>query len=447
MLKILVSTIFQDSGEATRAIEICKELEKLFTDEEDFHIIFLSRNSRFDNQIIQNGWELEYSDPRMSGVGLHQDLKMKKGELIGEYKIAYEVINGEYTSYQKIRPDIVLFGFWPVAGLVRRLFSPEIPGICFIPLPISNEFINNTKIFPDDVPLLSRLPIAIQSSILKSLPSRIKQRNPLLSHSVIRKAIKKYSNNMLHPKNIVDMLSTDLMLVNDISDYYEYRLPERIHFTGPVFAQSIARNDNVIELNQYLRDNRVKIFATLGSSGNEKQLIEVIQAAKLLDQEKYVSLILCPSSIADIDKMKVFISGCNNIYITDKFINSNEVLAKTDIAVCHGGQGTLQTVISNGVPFVGIATQPEQQVNLDHMVSNGAGIRIHKKQWERDTIKDAIERISNSESFKDKAKWLRSIYLQYDGKKESAKYIYEYLIKIGGRDLSAPPSRRSTCNH
>jgi hypothetical protein len=96
--------IFQDAGEATRAREIAKSLIRHKPWNFNVRIIFLSRGSKFESETIQSGFEIYRAKPQMSGIGLHQDLKMKPGELIGDPELALEVLQGEIEAYKDIAP-------------------------------------------------------------------------------------------------------------------------------------------------------------------------------------------------------------------------------------------------------------------------------------------------------------------------------------------------------
>lgn len=116
LVTITFATIFQDAGEATRAIEIAKNIVKYKPIDADISIVFISRGSRCEQKAVDAGFEIYRAKPAMSGIGLYQDLKMKPGVLVGEKQIALELLSGEIEAYREIKPDIVIYGFWPAPG-------------------------------------------------------------------------------------------------------------------------------------------------------------------------------------------------------------------------------------------------------------------------------------------------------------------------------------------
>lgn len=77
--------------------------------------------------------------------------------------------------------------------------------------------------------------------------------------------------------------------------------------------------------------------------------------------------------------------------------------------ICHGGQGTLQTAITSGTPLVGIATQPEQQINLEHLSEFGMAKRISYWNWKASYIRQKVSKILSDSSYKEKAEALNKL--------------------------------------
>lgn len=99
-----------------------------------------------------------------------------------------------------------------------------------------------------------------------------------------------------------------------------------------------------------------------------------------------------------------------------------------DITLCHGGQGTLQTAIAGVTPIVGVAMQPEQQINLDHIASFGAAIRLPARRWKADCIQNALAEVRSDPRYRANMKTLREMLLSIDGRTDAAKAIWDYWI-------------------
>lgn len=431
--KIVFATIFQDAGEATRALEIAKNIKKYKPEEFDIQIIFLSRGSRFEQKAIDLGFELYKAKPAMSGIGIYQDLKMKPGELIGEKQLAKELLSGEIEAYKELKPDLVIYGFWPVAGIARRMMEKPIPGICFIPLPLSEAFLKEPHDVPEQMKILYLLPATIRRNLIKRLPIFLKQRMPLLRHRYIRNAALKLGWHGEPLTNIICMLKADKIIVNDLPDFYHSQnYPENIYFSGPLFSQSTENGSIDAQVLEVFGRNvdKPKVFCTLGSSGTKEQLLEIVRVFTDGIGLDWNAVILSPSSVCPLQEAKALIKNRKGIYITDQFVPARKVNLFADVVICHGGQGTVQTAMASGTPIVGIATQPEQQMNLEHISAFGAGIRIPCKKWTADTIRKTVLMVLTDNNYTKRARCLMERTNSTDGGGKCAHIIWETLRSL-----------------
>lgn len=108
--RIVFSTIFQNSGDATRALEIAKAIRNNH-ESEPIEIRFISRGSRFEEAAEQEGFEIYHAQPKLGGIQYLDDFKTRFGELIGETGLAKEILQGEIDAYRELEPDLLIYGF------------------------------------------------------------------------------------------------------------------------------------------------------------------------------------------------------------------------------------------------------------------------------------------------------------------------------------------------
>ena len=75
-----------------------------------------------------------------------------------------------------------------------------------------------------------------------------------------------------------------------------------------------------------------------------------------------------------------------------------------DIAVIHGGQGTVQTTVSAEVPFVGIGMQPEQDLNILLYRKFGNAVQLSRGKLTERKITKALQMILTDSKYRQKAK-------------------------------------------
>jgi len=426
-ITIAISTIFQNGGDATRALEIGKIIRDYKPEEYSLKIVFISRGSQYEKRVIESGFDLYLAKPQMEGIRYQDDFKTGFGELIGDEYLAREILQGEIAAYKEIKPDILIHGFWPIASIAKQLQIPETKSIAFLPLPLKRGFLKEEHGFPDEI-FLSKLPEAIQKLIFKIIPLRIKEKNPAIRHSHIKKAALElgWKGNMV---NIFDMIKADLFLVNDLPHFYKIDNYTNCIFTGPIYARNETNGIDDPEILKILAisNSMKKIFCTLGSSGRKKDLLEVIEMFNTPEGQQYSAIILSPPSVCPINEsMKK--SKNPNVFITDKFVSAKEINKRVDLVICHGGQGTLQTAITCGTPLIGVASQPEQKVNLVHLDSYGSAIRIPFWNWNKRTIGKKVDFIFKKYTvFKERAESLSNIYNQMKPMEIIGKSIWDEI--------------------
>lgn len=431
-LKIVFSVALQDAGEATRSLEIAKGIRDLCPIKRDLEITFLSHGSSFEEKVINNGFKIYKCEPQFNGTGFHADLKPSANNFIGSEKLAAELLKGQIKALDELTPDLIIHGFWPFASLARRACDKPIPGICFLPIPFEASCYTSflMKDIPDQIKPLTYLPSALRHKLMKLLPKSLKLKAPIMKQNNILKAVETCGIKNIKPNNIFDLFEADLTIVNDLEIFYKgEKIPDNFKIVGPLYSP----NENVLDLDplikKFLNNDKgnLKLFCTMGSSGTKAQLLEAVKAIASLDHNKWSALILAPVSVCPIAEALQYVEDKDNIYITDKFVPAPLINSMVDVVISHGGQGTVQTAIASGTPIVGVAMQPEQQINLDNVVSNGAAIRIPIHRWNASNIQIAIRTIENNPSYKENAKKLQENMTGVDGKKNSADAIWQFI--------------------
>ncbi len=139
---------------------------------------------------------------------------------------------------------------------------------------------------------------------------------------------------------------------------------------------------------------------------------------------------LCPSSVCSMEEANALASGFNNIYITDALVPALKVNSMADLVISHGGQGAVQTAIASSTPIIGLAVQPEQQINLDHVAMRGAAIRLPIQEWNAAEIQKAIQTIRTASDYKLRMEELKKLQQNVDGKKNSAVAIWNKAMSV-----------------
>ncbi len=317
-----------------------------------------------------------------------------------------ERVESEIALYQELNPVAIVIGFTLSVTISAR--AAKIPLVYVMPFALTRPFLEaGLATFPD----------AFDYPFLRIIPRKILDRltNYLLLHTKLWiKPFEKVAKDfgVRPPERLVDIYEGDFNLVTDIPEITGVKeLPENWHYVGPIFAH--LEGDIPPEL-QNLPHDRPVIYCALGSSANRDILKKVIESFK---DTPY--LVIAPVK-AHIQNQGVRVP--ENVWVYD-WLPAHKVNPLADIAVIHGGQGTVQTACASGTPFVGIGLQPEQESNIDPIVRLGCAIRIRKHRLSRKTLLAAIEQLLSDATARQKAKEIQKLFMPWNGAKNSANFL------------------------
>jgi UDP-N-acetylglucosamine:LPS N-acetylglucosamine transferase len=241
---------------------------------------------------------------------------------------------------------------------------------------------------------------------------------------------------------LTHIMAAKLTLVNDFVAYYadEDEIPDHVG-TGPIFAGtddssssgSGTKKQENDDLDPELRrifdpKNPNKVFLAMGSSGHKNQLVSAIRA---VNSEEYHTVALVPPTICTKDEVVEALGGTDNLsstlHLTDQFIPSKIVNAMADVAIIHGGQGTVQTAMLSGTPIVGVPFGADQDHNLMAVERQGAGVKILFSKWDTESVSRALKQIIDDKAFHKAAQKIREENIGCDGAKVSAESIFKFV--------------------
>jgi len=429
-IRIAASVCPDDAGEATRALEIMKTIRDTAPSGCAVEGIFFTHGGAFGQRAVDEGFSLQSVPPTMEGGGYLQDLQPTATNFIGDKELATKLLQGEIDALEACRPDLILHGFWPCAGIARRMVDPPVPAVCFLPLPLEPSMFatNLLREIPDQAGPLVRLPKVVQRWAMRRIPAELKLRAPILRQDNLIQASENCGWTQASMQNLFGMLSADLTLVNDLSCFYRgLAMPDRFVLTGPLDLSASTRADvdpAIVSVFRRQRPDQVNLFCTMGSSAREGFLLEAVHAIASLPAEQFHAVVLVPKAICPLERVAPLVAGRPNTFVTDEFVPARQVNAMADLTICHGGQGTIQASLAAGCPVVGFAMQPEQQINLDNVAAAGAGIRIASVRWKGAVIARTIREVAGDSRYQKAAQELHGEMLHEDARAKISSAVW-----------------------
>jgi UDP:flavonoid glycosyltransferase YjiC (YdhE family) len=215
-------------------------------------------------------------------------------------------------------------------------------------------------------------------------------------------------------RTLFDYYHGDLNLVAEPPGFTDTVLTDDYRYIGPV----IAREDFPVpkEVLEIPRDTPLVYFA-MGSSGTPAIVAKIVAS---FEGKPYRVIAPVKSLIEKVPGAHV----PQNVLVTG-WLPALKINRMADIAVIHGGIGTVMTGAYAGKPIVGVGMQPEQTANLSAIAKKGFAIRIPKSKDPSAKILAAIETLLHDEKALARAKEFATVLKEWDGPSRAAQILME----------------------
>jgi UDP:flavonoid glycosyltransferase YjiC (YdhE family) len=206
-------------------------------------------------------------------------------------------------------------------------------------------------------------------------------------------------------------------LVAEPPGFSALQFPPTAHFIGPLIARLDAPlPEKILNLP---RDLPIVYFA-MGSSGRPGIAARIVagfagKPYRVIAPVKYL-----------LEKQSVQIP--DNVLVTD-WLPALEANRLADIAVTHGGHGTVMNACLSGKPVVGVAMSPEQLLNLECLAAKGFAIRIPIGSLTAERLCASIDRLLADPSAQARASEYRKVVEEWD----TPQHIRRFFCETFGR--------------
>jgi UDP:flavonoid glycosyltransferase YjiC (YdhE family) len=210
-------------------------------------------------------------------------------------------------------------------------------------------------------------------------------------------------------------------------------IPANELYIGPIFldelfAKSSSEKSSIKEANdieRHLQKPGKSILISLGSSGTKELILKILET---LNKTDYKLIAVYASILKEGDLPKL-----NDNILLKKFVPSLRTINQSvDLAILHGGQGTIYTAAYSGKPVIGFPMQFEQHLNLEMLVKHGMAIILSRKYFKKEKLLQGINEIlNNQDKYLKNAQDLAKKLPKPEGDKNAVKKIIEILEQKG----------------
>ncbi len=425
-MKIICFPHFYYLSEASRLVEIGKVLRNL-----GHEVQFFSHGGMYEWVARGEGFEVVPVEPQMTAERAEEFKAFNRGERdprgsFFTFEELKEYVPPEADAFREARADAVLIGWNLPSYLSVQLV--DIPIIVQQPGPFTAPFFDRgmTAFAPSlkfpGVNLLRYLPM---NRILTWLVPRLQIWIGPFNQLAADLGLPQY-------KSLLDMMAGDLTLVMDAPEilgippedlvHYQprhpefFRRPPTYRYGGPCFAR--IPGDVPKRVRQHFETSKTKVYCSMGTSTTPEVLSAIIDIVGDLDLRAVIgaTTILDESSRDRSDRVLVV-----------PHFPAHLVNPLADIAITHGGAGTVQTAIHAGTPLVGVPMHLEQAGNISLVQRQGAGVMLWKQSLSRRRLSRALEKLVTESSFKENMLRLKQIQDRIDGATNAAQAILSFL--------------------
>jgi len=423
-MRIICFPHFYYLSEASRLVEIGKALVALGQE-----VRFFSHGGPYEYVARNAGFEVISVQPTMSFERAEHYMAFNRAEVgnplrdsFFSYEELKEYVPREAEVLREARADAVLIGWNLPSYLSVQLVG--IPIVVQQPGPFTAPFFDRRMgvFVPSLIGWLRYLPMDwFVNWIMPRLRVWIRPFNQLASEL----GLPQY-------KSTLDMMAGNLTLVMDVPEIlgispeelkrYEPRHPKFFHrrpryrYGGPCFARLPGEVPD--SLREHFDTFRKKLYCAMGVSGSPEVLRSVIDIVSELDLQALVvtTTILGAEVRSTSDRVMVV-----------PHVPAHLVNPLADVAITHGGAGTVQTAIHAGTPLVGVPMHGEQAGNIALVQRQGAGIMLPKQALRRRQLVTALEKIVTNDSYRENMHRLKKLQDRVDGAANAAREMVRFL--------------------
>ena len=407
-------------GDFTRALEIARGIKI-----SGAQLKFFNHGGIHNHLIEKAGIEMENLQPELSWEQHEKimDINRYKAAIGTPLPISKEewikMTEADLESFSDYQPHGVYAGLnlscmisVPYAKLPMVTQVPTVNCPAFI----HKELYNMPNTMEKNFFMRHILPGRVKRRIMKKVLLRDSAKASLTTFNEARKHF-----GLKPIYNIVDLVRGDITLLPDLpelSGLPEHELTPGYFYTAPVFA----RMDGAIpeRVKEVFSRPGLNVFCSLGSSGFPETLKTIIEALK---SNPNLNIVCTTTTILEPEELG---PATDRFFATD-FLPAHLVNEMADIAVTHGGQGTVQTAIWAGTPVVGIGFQAEQQANIDGMVRAGMAIRIPIYAVTQKRLLKAVDRVSQPR-YAEAAQRMQQRLRSTDGVTKSVEIMNNFIL-------------------
>jgi UDP:flavonoid glycosyltransferase YjiC (YdhE family) len=395
-------------AETSRMVEIAKAIARHPAASQAFDIHFISDGGDFERMIEKHGFALTRMEPRLTKEKIELIAKVDRGEKFAPAFTDAELIQrveNEMACLKQLKPAAVVTGSYVTIPVTCRVL--ETPLVWVVQSTWLPDFFCHGAGMTDKIKLAPLKAVA-DWSVLQFI-------NFWIRYGFLN-SVNRTAKHFGVPgyDSIFGFWRGDITLVAEPPEFSGVKLPPKHTFIGPLIPQD--EFPLPLEIAAIPRDKPLIYFA-MGSSGTPEIVAKILQS---FEDKPY-------RVIAPVKFQLGLVPGVRvpaNVLVTD-WVPALQVNKLADLAVIHGGIGTVMVAALAGKPVVGVGMQMEQVANLACLERFGFAIRVGKSRDPSAKVQNAIQKLMHDEAARAKATAFAKTIAHWDGPRTAAETLLE----------------------
>lgn len=351
-------------AEVTRGVAIARRMPP------DVECVFAGYSDRNREIIEEAGFEYHLLRPRLDDADARALLALDQGRGLRnpftDEMLANRVAS-ERSLIRELRPSAIVIG-----ATLSQFISARAEGVPLVfvrPFAYSLAHLQAVR-DSSATGVLARTTLAQQTvddlvaRVLVGLHRRVR---PPGSFRRIAKA-----NGVRLGEDLVRFLTADLNLITTAAHLLPswVAMPPGHRVVGPVYASLPGPVPPLVD--ELASRGEPVIYFAVGSSGGRELVLDVLPRLAHAPCQILAPVRehLNPRDLAELPA---------NVHVTGR-LPADRLGGAVDLAITHGGEGTVQTSSVQGWPFIGIPLQLEQRFNIQRCVDYGTALMVRRRK-------------------------------------------------------------------
>ncbi|GEM_PF-826475 len=416
---------FYSIGEALPVVNIAKE----YTDMGG-SAVFFSHGGKYEDLLEDFDADIIHLNDIWERARIDSDEFFKKGHKF--YKLVKTLytpenirrcVDEEIKAFRETDIDMIVCSFNLSVTISAKVVNiPQVAVVSGTAIPPYYEewatFVDNFKnVFTRMIP----------DSVMDRFIRWYLRNNKLLGVPSFNKVAPEYGVEKF--RTYEDIYCGERSLVCDDLSYLNisptHQFPEE-NFIGPiVYGDPLDFHPESVDedVKDHIQREGRSIVVVMGSTGVKDIFLDMVDT---LDKTSY-NVIFAYTNLLSQDELP----EVNENILFKEFVSLADVSKMTDLAITHGGRGTVQTLAYSGKPAICVPMFIEHQYNVENMVRQGTTIKVPKKHFSTEDMMEGIEKI-----FGDYQRYLKNARRVKDrlpdelGEKKGARRIKEMAAEL-----------------